>query len=187
MLARPKDLPWDEIAARVRSGESTSVIARDYQITRQAIDKRAKKQGWRDPIQANGHDVPITADTREKILDALRNGVPLKIAATSVGTTYNQLLAWRKADMEFSDEVEQARADHLANLHREIFAASGRGDWKAAQAMLQASPETKADWTSKSGRGEGVIKVNVAIRGMWDGEGSPIVDVTPQATETNGK
>ena len=45
-LSKP-GVPWRVIEDRYRAGESANVIARDYPITRQAIEKRAKRRSWR--------------------------------------------------------------------------------------------------------------------------------------------
>ena len=45
---QPSLVDWDEIAARLMRGEPTLRVAQDYQISRQAIAKRAKREGWLD-------------------------------------------------------------------------------------------------------------------------------------------
>jgi len=45
---QPSLVDWDEIAARLMKGEPTSRVAQDYEISRQAIAKRAKREGWLD-------------------------------------------------------------------------------------------------------------------------------------------
>jgi hypothetical protein len=45
---QPSLVDWDEIAARVMAGEPTARVAQDYEISRQAIAKRAKREGWLD-------------------------------------------------------------------------------------------------------------------------------------------
>jgi len=40
------DIPWNDIKNRFIGGESATSIARDYPISRQGIQKRAKKEGW---------------------------------------------------------------------------------------------------------------------------------------------
>ena len=45
---QPSLVDWDEIAARLMRGEPTSRVAQDYEISRQAIAKRAKREGWLD-------------------------------------------------------------------------------------------------------------------------------------------
>ena len=37
---------WIEIEERIKNGESIYPISKDYDISRQAIEKRAKKNGW---------------------------------------------------------------------------------------------------------------------------------------------
>ena len=45
---QPAQVDWDEIKARVVSGEGFSAIAKDYTISRQAIQKRCRNEGWID-------------------------------------------------------------------------------------------------------------------------------------------
>ena len=45
---QPSLVDWDEIAARLMAGEPTARVAQDYEISRQAIAKRAKREGWLD-------------------------------------------------------------------------------------------------------------------------------------------
>ena len=46
MPAHTKPLDWDSIRTRFHDGESATSIARDFDITRQGILKRAKKEDW---------------------------------------------------------------------------------------------------------------------------------------------
>ena len=43
---QPSLVDWDKIATRLMAGEPTARVAQDYEISRQAIAKRAKREGW---------------------------------------------------------------------------------------------------------------------------------------------
>lgn len=194
---------WAEIEKAVRAGQSTTSLAKEHDVARQSIDKRANKEGWRDGPQKwmpatrqtdtarrlespqNATDKRIAAygnrtpENQATILDELTKGVPLSLVAGVIGLGYDAFNDWRKADPVFDRLVYQARQMHLANQYGNIAKASDRGDWKAAQAMLQAAPETKKDW-SNNNLGSGGITVNISI---W-GEDSPpevaeIIDIEP--------
>lgn len=191
---------WTEIEQKVRAGQSTTSLAKEHGLARQSIDKRAKKEGWKDGPQrwlpaarqtqtSKALESPQTtaerhmattgirsAENAAAILDKLSRGVPFSIAPGAIGISYETFLKWRKDDPTFDRLVWQARQDHLSNQYGNIAKASDRGDWKAAQAMLQAAPETRKDWSANNA-GAGGITVNIAIRA---GEELPVVDVTPQ-------
>jgi len=42
---------WAKIEERVRAGQSTTSLAKEYGLARQSIDKKAKKEGWKDGPQ----------------------------------------------------------------------------------------------------------------------------------------
>tara|TARA_R100001163_G_scaffold447_1_gene649 strand:+ start:866 stop:1513 length:648 start_codon:yes stop_codon:yes gene_type:complete len=44
---QPTNVDWETIEYRVKNGESTFTIAKDFDVSRQAIDKRARKYGWK--------------------------------------------------------------------------------------------------------------------------------------------
>tara|TARA_R110002020_G_scaffold53764_1_gene150076 strand:+ start:39 stop:755 length:717 start_codon:yes stop_codon:yes gene_type:complete len=43
---QPAQVDWDEIRLRVQEGEGFSSVAKDYEVSRQAIQKRCKKEEW---------------------------------------------------------------------------------------------------------------------------------------------
>ena len=191
---------WSAIEKAVRAGQSTTSLAKQHGLARQSIDKRAKKEGWKDGPQrwlpatrttktAQAVENPQTTsdklcaaygnrtpENQAKILHELSRGVPLSIAAGIIGMGYDAFLAWRKADSTFDRLVYQARQEHLGKQYGNIAKASDRGDWKAAQAILSSAPETKKDW-STTNAGAGGITVNISIKGESE---PPVIDITPQ-------
>jgi DNA invertase Pin-like site-specific DNA recombinase len=57
---QPSLVDWDEIKQRVQAGESYSSVAKDYEVSRQAITKRCNKEGWIS-------DRPITTAVRRQL------------------------------------------------------------------------------------------------------------------------
>tara|TARA_R100001440_G_scaffold18923_1_gene32009 strand:+ start:685 stop:1308 length:624 start_codon:yes stop_codon:yes gene_type:complete len=57
---QPAQVDWDEIKQRVVNGENFTAVARDYEVSRQAIQKRCKKEGW-------VADKPITTAVRRQL------------------------------------------------------------------------------------------------------------------------
>lgn len=190
---------WTEIEQKVRAGQSTTSLAKEYDLARQSIDKRANKEGWRDGPQkwmpavsqtntskalespqtvtdrdmvTRGHWSP---ETQAAILYALSEGQALAQAAESNGISYEQFLRRRKADVIFDRLVAQARNGVCGEMQTEIVKSARRGDWKAAESFLKASPETRKDWSGNNA-GAGGITVNIAI---WGEDKQPIVDIAP--------
>lgn len=160
---------WLEIENRIRSGEKVFVISNDYDISRQAIDKRAKKLGWirsqkavqvakinakvakgeiksvtkhiatlstkRNHVQRFDKDTP---DTKDAILQLLKEGNPRMIAAQCAGVSLDSLNRWVDKDHEFALLVRQAESVAVADrLQRISEASSKRGDWKADTWILE--------------------------------------------------
>jgi DNA invertase Pin-like site-specific DNA recombinase len=57
---QPSLVDWDEIRQRVQAGEGYSSVAKDYEVSRQAITKRCNKEGWIS-------DRPITTAVRRQL------------------------------------------------------------------------------------------------------------------------
>ena len=153
---------WIEIENRIRSGEKVFVIAKDYDLSRQAIDKRAKKNGWirsqkavqvakgeiksatkhsatlstkRNHVQRFDKDTP---DTKDAILQLLKEGNPRQIAAQGAGVSLDSLNRWVDRDDQFALLVRQAESVAVADrLQRISEASSKRGDWKADTWILE--------------------------------------------------
>lgn len=188
---------WAEIEKAVRAGQSTTSLAKEHGLARQSIDKKANKEGWKDgpqkwlpaarqtrtarmlqdpqttaekAIATNGNRTP---ENQAAILWSLEQGMSITQAAESNGIKYDLFNAWRKDDPVFDRLVWQARHQLLGGMQTEIVKSARRGDWKAAESVLKASPETRKDWSGNNA-GAGGITVNIGIR--MDGQ-HPTVDI----------
>jgi hypothetical protein len=150
-------------------------------ITRQAIAKRANKEGWTRCQEEEGAQaasavparqtapapassrflVPLTAEAEEALADSLRNGCTERIAAKRIGVTLDALTAWKDGDPAFAKRLEQAAADFAGESLGRIVAAGKRGDWKADQFMVQNHPLTKDEFGEKGKGGNGGLIVNL--------------------------
>ena len=157
---------WTEIEARVRSGESLNAMAKDYNISRQAITKRAKKEGWlasnkkvrlakkvvatvtkekvatdKVALQPFGNYVQKhqkdKPETIDSILGLLRSGNPRKIAVQASGISMDRFMRWMKEDHSFADNIRKAESMAVADRMQNIAAAGKRGDWKADTWVLE--------------------------------------------------
>ena len=187
--------PWLEIKARIISGETPYRIEKDLnnrgiKITRQGIAKRAKKEGW-EPDGNGGYlsvaeNLPITqredhgvsrglrtAERVASILQALHDGAPEYLAAEANGIAAKTLTEWKKEDPQFAAAVHQARMGNLVGQVKVIHDAGKRGDWKAADRLLQVAPETKEVFGASGGGGVTIV-LNIQR-----GQTEDCIDVTP--------
>ena len=159
-------IDWQEIEAWVRSGEPLLRVSKDYDISRQAIIKRSRKEGWLDSNKKiRLAKKVVTGVTKEKsvtlksvakpfskyiqkhakdkpetidsILGLLRSGNPRKIAVQASGVSMDSFLRWVREDMSFADNVRKAESMAVADRLQNISAAGKRGDWKADTWVLE--------------------------------------------------
>ena len=159
-------IDWQEIEARVRSGEPLLRVSKDYDISRQAIIKRSRKEGWLDSNKKiRLAKKVVTGVTKEKsvtlksvakpfskyiqkhakdkpetidsIHGLLRSGNPRKIAVQASGVSMDSFLRWVREDMSFADNVRKAESMAVADRLQNISAAGKRGDWKADTWVLE--------------------------------------------------
>lgn len=197
---------WDAIRQRYEAGETPREIWRtDVGVTRQAIEARVKKHGWRQteaarkiaehqqmvrqqaatlanspyapvPVQACwGKDTP---ETRAHILHNLERGATFDLAVKAAGLSRMTLHRWRETDPEFANQIEAARSGH-AITHIGVIDYAGREtkDWKASAHLLSKNPLTKADYgdTAKAGGPTIQVVLNVT-RGTATATVGPVID-----------
>ncbi len=131
--------------------------------TRQAIAKRAAKEGWQ--VARLPDNTPATvlegdAATKAVILQNVRNGVGLGIAAQAAGVHENTLYNWRQSDVAFGEAILAARAAFIQTNIKRVNDA-GERDWKAASYLLERSPETKDQFSQKSEGGGTTIVLKI--------------------------
>jgi len=64
-------------------------------------------------------------------------------------------LRWKKDDPEFANLVTIARHEAIARKEQRLDEAGERASWRADLAVLERSPETRADWSDRAGHGSG--------------------------------
>ena len=177
--------PWDQIRTMWTQGQSAYSIARALggNPTRQAIAKRAKLRGWSREVDGivsekhfRKHPVTLGKDTpenRERIIDLLRKGATLKLAAQATGIGRDTLLAWRKSDPAFQAQCMAARANMLADCAEAIYNQRHR-DWKAAKHVLETAPETRDEYRTDGRDGKLEIVININRQDGVEIEGTAI-------------
>lgn len=77
-----------------------------------------------------------TPETIKRILDLLRTGVRLRVAATAAGISESTLFNWKNQYPEFADQVEQAQAESCV-FYLEIIRKAAETNWQAAAWFLE--------------------------------------------------
>lgn len=186
-------IDWVAIEARVRAGEAALQIAKDHEVSCQAISKRARKEGWRKtalqvraetefkPAAVNGKGRP---ETKLAIIHALEKGVQQKTAAGVAGIAEDTLLEWKTRDPAFREECQAAVQRFIQTNLGRVDKAADRGDWKAATWMLGKHPASKPDYAEDAiGKGGAVLNIilNIPKPGQATIEAAEVqmIDVTP--------
>ena len=199
---QPSLVDWDEIKERVLAGEGYTSVAKDYEVSRQAIQKRCNKEEWiankprsmavkRELYKRNQKAQPIATaqpaqpvavqpaqpvvlreDKRAAIIQLLADGVPKTHAAAVAGVSEATLHRWVNEDDKFKSEVRAAESAAVA-LRVQRIGKAGEKDWRADSWYLERTQ--KAVFGADAGKGGGLaVQINI----MRDGE-PEVVDVTP--------
>lgn len=203
MSAPPKPgIDWTEIERRYRLGESANALAKEFPVTRQAIEKRVRRQGWpRDEtaiklsqsLTTSRMQHPVTQSDRllaragkrtpengAKVLELLRYGVPLATAGRIVGVSDDCLRGWIAEDADFAALVEAARHEAVAKRVVRLDQAGERGDWRADAWFLERAPLSRGEFVVQSDKTPVDIQFILNVpRDTDDKTEENTIDVTP--------
>ena len=152
-------IDWVVIEARVKQGEALAAIARDYNISRQAIQKRSKRDGW--------------LSVNEAVKDARRvarkvTGLPMSVAVQPVQPV---------AGVQPDGKVQPSVTKPAINVGVQKF----NKDTPEVRASIlslisEGVPKTQREiFGSDAGKGGGLaVQINI----MRDGD-PEVIDVTP--------
>jgi DNA invertase Pin-like site-specific DNA recombinase len=198
---QPSLVDWDEIKQRVLAGEGYTSVAKDYEVSRQAIQKRCNKEEWiankprsmavkRELFKRNQKAQPIATaqpvavavqpaqpvvlreDKRAAIIQLLADGVPKTHAAAVAGVSEATLHRWVNEDDKFKSEVRAAESAAVA-LRVQRIGKAGEKDWRADSWYLERTQ--RGTFGSDAGKGGGLaVQINI----MRDGE-PEVVGITP--------
>lgn len=96
-------------------------------------------------MNPNGRPSSFTAAKARRIVEAIRRGLPYKLAASAGGVSYNTFVRWRNEGTrpkaprqlrEFRDQVRTAESEAARRFLGLIEAAAER-NWQAAAWMLE--------------------------------------------------
>jgi len=168
-----KTFDWPLIRSMYERGMSAAEITRnvDPAPTRQAINQKAKRQGWGKVIvKGNRDNLPAalvsnfnkdTPEVRTKVLELISTGCSQAVAARAVGVDPTTLTRWKGSDADFANAVEASRAAFLARHHANIDKA-GERDWRASSYLLERQDETKGQYSPKvEGHGGITVVLNI--------------------------
>ena len=103
-----------------------------------------------------------TPERRERILELLRTGNYMQVAAELAGISKDTLYEWIKADADFADAVKEAQASaealHISNISRAAF----DGTWQASAWWLERRFPDR--YGRQDRRPEGAEKVEITLR-----------------------
>lgn len=107
-----------------------------------------------------------TPERRERVLELLRAGNYMEIAASCAGISKDTLYKWIAADADFADAVKEAQAvaetAHIANIVR----AGLDGTWQASAWFLERKYPDR--YGRQDRRPEGADRQEITIR--WPDE-----------------
>lgn len=133
-----------------------------------------------------GRHITLTPEIAATIVETVRIGAPLKVAAQRVAISEGTLYDWLAAGegrpskvaptdelREFSERVRKAKGEAHARAVGTITSAIVGGSWQAAQAWIKMRyPDQYAERTEISGPGGGPIAIEVAqaLEGLTEDE-----------------
>lgn len=175
------ELDWTDIERRLKAKEPVARIARDVGISRQALWKRAQRQGLTLPSQPkrqiasiskalqaiphNGTGITLgkcVPETASYILDKVQQGWSIETAVGSAGMRRTAFEAWMMREPELDSAIRAARVGFLGTRENNIAQAGNRGQWQADAHILSRDPETRSQWGEQSG-GRGGVNVQVVL------------------------
>ena len=174
----PTKLPidWQLVRMKYEAGQTAYRISQDMggRPTKQGITLRPNKEGWNKGAGSAitiANELPIvkqalalagptkcTAERVAFVLDLVSRGSSERLTATAAGISAKTLARWKQQDPVLTEQLRQARAGKLAEWIGRIDEAATR-DWKAADRLLQASPDLD-DW-SQTQQGGITIVLNI--------------------------
>lgn len=105
-----------------------------------------------------------TDKRRAAILKAVAIGASLHVAAKAAGIHYDTLNEWRKADPEFSDALEKARAQMEVTLLKRV-TDSAKTTWQAAAWKLERFfPDRYSRRMLLTGAGGGPVEIKGELK-----------------------
>ena len=157
---------WEKgrLKYETRPGCTYEDIADIVGVSRQAVHKRSKKDGWLKctvdkelpvPEPKPGSELGIRSEANiAEIINVYALSGSKARACRAVGIDDTTLYRWGEELPELALEMSAAREAFLIGQHRKIATAK---DWKAAQFLLSRAPETKEQFGETVEKGPRII------------------------------
>lgn len=193
------NVDWLAVQRRYEAGETSTQIAATVDATRQAIDNRARRHGWKRPGEASeSPESPTTGpnwlavaqkgeiagykdspERRALILQCLAEGMTKTAAAHYAGVDPKTVQEWRAADPTFNAQCREAGTQWQRTAVSKIAQAP---DWRASGYLLERHPDTREDWGGRAA-GQGGASINVIINVPRAAPDSATETITVEAGE----
>jgi transposase-like protein len=153
---------WEKAREMRVNGASLSEIARTIGVTRQAVAKKERAQGW---LNQTGEPLPTKGmHPKRAVVMNLRRGCSIRVAAEAAGVHPNTVGNWRRQDQNYDAECRAAISQYGVDRIGDLTRASERGDVRATKLALERHQSTKDDFAPDRGR-EGIeIILNIDRR-----------------------
>ncbi|MBE9604268.1 hypothetical protein IAI18_05285 [Acetobacteraceae bacterium H6797] len=159
---------WPLIQAEWSAGQSSYQLARRHEVSRQAISKRARVEGWTKapdavafaetktasriftPATPADHKLAARGERSalalQRLCDCLRAGATRSIAVRIVGLDLDALRRWINDDAEIDRILSAAEGQAAARVVGHLHAASERGDTSASRFLAERHPTTRQEF-----------------------------------------
>lgn len=152
---------WAEVRARREAGESFPSLANAFGISHQAIQKRAKDEGWGDGIDVG---VAVRRKVAEKVAGVVAGGNPKKtaeildaVAEKGAGIVRRQQEDWETHRQRFGSVPADFEDGKLAKITAEML-------------KIRHDGERTAHHLDEPGSGQTDIKIAIVRETKpWDG------------------
>lgn len=176
-------IPWTDIRARYCDGVSATFLEKQYPVSRQAIMRRVKLEGWSRHVsdeltvtapvsspattgQTTTRELSPqdrygmrTAENETLAVEMASRGATFSMIAGRVGMTVPALKQWRDANPDFETRIQDAMSSFAEARMADITAASERGDARAAQWTLERHSMTRAELGGKEQGGGPTLQI----------------------------
>ncbi len=150
MRANKPGVPWTVIEDRYKAGESANVIAKDFSISRQAIEKKAKLRSWRPKTEFKP---PAVREDLRRMLTRDWKPSPMWLRFVAATETARRL---KMPEDDIDQRLVAEGKCTRENLAR-ILTLVGEGKTKSvASKLVGVSPASLTEWLR---RDSGLVEI----------------------------
>ena len=140
MSSNKSGVPWKTIEERYRAGESATALARDYPISRQRIEVKAKKRNWRPKTELK---LPAVRRGLQQIMDRDWPPDPMWLSFVGVTETAKRL---KKPRDDSDRRLVAAGKCSRASLARILTLVAEGKTRSVAAKYVGVPPKSLTDW-----------------------------------------